>query len=280
MSSAQESAKNRTETAAFFEQRWGKAPRFGLVLGSGLGGLAPSDGERVPYTEVPHFPALSVAGHKGEVVFDRNQSLICLDGRLHCYEGVSLREVVFSVESLASWGVKLFILTNSAGAINVDLAPGDIMLISDHLNLMGESPLAGPLRGETGSRFVDLTDAYCRDLRKLALQSAEATGVPLKRGVYAAVRGPNYETPAEVRMLRALGADAVGMSTVPEVIALRWMGCRVLGLSCITNMAAGTLPTVLNHDDVLRRAAATGEHLSRLTRKIILSLLQEEPGNS
>jgi purine-nucleoside phosphorylase len=266
------------ETAEFLEQTWGPAPHVGLVLGSGLGGLAPSGGERLPFCRVPHYSPPSVTGHAGEVVLDRTSGLVCLSGRLHAYEGLPLAEVVFPVEALALWGVELFLLTNAAGGINVDLMPGDLMLIADHINLMGESPLAGPPLAELGGRFVDLGDAYCKKLRKLARRCAGEVGVPLKQGVYAALRGPNYETPAEIRMLRLLGADAVGMSTVPEVIALRRMRRRVLAFSCITNLAAGTLSTVLNHTDVLQCAEASQVHLGRLTGRVVESLRTQPEG--
>jgi purine-nucleoside phosphorylase len=256
----------------------------GLVLGSGLGAFADMLGEplKIPYSELPHVPDTTVPGHPGNLCFGNagRVPVACLQGRVHAYEGQPMERVVFGVRLLAELGCRAVLLTNAAGGIAERLEPGDLMLIVDHINLMGDNPLVGPA-DPVVERFVDLTNAYDRALGARAREAASAVGVELQQGVYAAMRGPSYETPSEVRMLRTLGADAVGMSTVPEVIALRQRGVRVAALSCVTNLAAGISPQPLEHAEVQRVASATRERFSRLLEHWLElvgeDLLSEEP---
>jgi len=233
-------------------------PKVGLVLGSGLGAFAKTleKPTAIPYREIPHFPVSTAIGHSGELVvgLSRGVPVAVMAGRVHFYEGYRMDQVVFPVRVLGRFGVKTLILTNAAGSVNVDFKPGELMLIRDHINLMGTNPMIGPNEEDLGLRFFDLTEAYDARLRELAEKSCAKAGVTVRKGVYLALSGPSYETPAEIRMLRTLGADAVGMSTVPEVIAARHMGIRVLGLSCITNMAAGVSERKLDHREVLEVA--------------------------
>jgi purine-nucleoside phosphorylase len=228
-------------------------PLVGLVLGSGLGGFADSllDKIEIPYSEVPYLLAPSVAGHAGRLCFGNigKAKALCLQGRVHLYEGHDEADVVFGCRLLAALGCRAVLLTNAAGGIREDLTPPSLMLITDHLNLTGRNPLSG-----AGHAFVDLTRTYDADLRAAAHLAARDAGITLREGVYAGVLGPSYETPAEIRMLRALGADAVGMSTVMEAIALRHAGVRVGAMSCITNLAAGLSGSVLSHSDVQEMA--------------------------
>jgi purine-nucleoside phosphorylase len=251
-------ATDQLAAAARHVRGLGPQPQVGVVLGSGLGAFADSliDAVRVGYDAVPHMPPVKVEGHAGNLVLGRlgDVSVACLQGRVHAYEGHELGSVVFGVRLLATLGCRAVLLTNAAGGINRHLAAGDLMLITDHLNLMGRNPLVGPpLPG--GARFPDLTAAYDPELRAAAHRAADSLGVRLADGVYAAMLGPSYETPAEIRMLERLGADAVGMSTVPEVIALRERGVRVGALSCITNLAAGIGARPLAHAEVEQTAA-------------------------
>jgi purine-nucleoside phosphorylase len=245
---------SRLGEAATFVQResGGGPPRLGLVLGSGLGALADEliGLQRLPYGSIPHHPTSSVQGHAGNLCLGElaGVRVACMQGRVHAYEGHALSRVVFGVRLLAELGCQAVLLSNAAGGIAERLQAGDLMLIEDHLNLMGDSPLKGP--SARGPRFPDMSQAYDPELRRLCEQAAQQAGVTLGRGVYAGLLGPSYETPAEIRMLRTLGADAVGMSTVPEVIALRQMGVRVAGVSCITNLAAGRSSEPLSHAEV------------------------------
>ncbi|HJR50941.1 MAG TPA: purine-nucleoside phosphorylase, partial [Gemmatimonadales bacterium] len=218
-------------------------PEIALVLGSGLGGFAQALAKptTIAYREIPHFPTSTALGHKGELVLGLSDGVpvAVMAGRVHLYEGYRADEVVFPVRVLARMGVKTLILTNAAGSVNVNYKPGELMVISDHINLMGVNPLVGPNDEQLGPRFFDMSEAYDPALREVAEKACSKAGVTVRHGVYVAVSGPSYETPAEIRAFRALGADAVGMSTVPEVIAARHMGVRVLAISCITNLAAG-----------------------------------------
>ena len=240
-------------SAAFIAARSPGRPRVGLVLGSGLGAFADelAGATRIPYAEIPEMPGSSVVGHAGNFCSGMlgSVAVACLQGRAHVYEGNSFARSVFGVRVLAELGCQVVLLTNAAGGIHSSFAPGDLMLLTDHLNLMGNNPLCGPNYGE-GPRFPDLTRAYDQRLLECARGVASASGIALREGVYAALLGPSYETPAEIRMLRTLGADAVGMSTVPEVIALRQLGVRVGALSCITNLAAGISELPLDHREV------------------------------
>ena len=250
------------------------APRVGLVLGSGLGSFAAKLKNRVaiPYEEIPHFPVPSgVVGHAGELVLGdvERTPVAVLSGRVHFYEGRPMSEVVFPARVLARLGVSAVVLTNAAGGIRRTFKPGDLMLISDHINAFGTNPLIGPNEDSLGPRFPDMSAVYDAALRKLAKQTARKLAVPLREGVYLGTTGPSYETPAEIRACRVIGADAVGMSTVPEAIALRHAGVRVLGISTITNMAAGILPQPLDHAEVLATTKRVGERFVRLLTALV-----------
>ena len=248
-------------------------PGTAVVLGSGLGGFASSldHATSIAYEDIPHWPASSVVGHEGRLVIGESggRPVAALSGRAHFYEGHDLRTVTFATRVLGVLGVKTLILTNAAGGINTAFAPGDLMAIDDHINLLGSSPLAGPNDARFGVRFPDLTHVYSARLRRIADEAAAAQGTTLRHGVYVACHGPAYETPAEVRYLRTIGADAVGMSTVPEAIVARHMGIEVLGISCITNFAAGVLPQPLNHDEVLETAQRVRETFITLQKGVI-----------
>jgi purine-nucleoside phosphorylase len=243
------------ETASHIRSRCGALPETAIVLGSGLGDFADrlTDAMSAAYAALPHWPAASVVGHSGRLVIGNlgSRRVAALAGRAHFYEGHHLSTVTFAVRVMGRLGVRQVILTNAAGGINTSFAQGALMLIDDHINLLGSNPLIGPNDDRFGVRFPDMSEVYSARLRRVADEAAAAAGVPVKHGVYVATPGPSYETPAEIRFFRAIGADAVGMSTVPEAIAARHMGLDVLGISCITNMAAGVLPGPLNHDEVL-----------------------------
>lgn len=249
---------------------------IGMILGSGLGGLAAEieNARSLSYSHIPHLPMSTVPGHDGKIVVGdwHGRRVVVLAGRIHRYEGHEPSLVAMPVQLLAAMGVHTVIVTNAAGAINADYQPGQLMLISDHLNLMGGNPLMGMNEDRIGPRFPDMTVAYDRDLRQRAHGLAKARGIVMQEGVYAGVLGPSYETPAEIRMLRALGADAVGMSTVPEVIAARHVGMRVLGMSCLTNMGAGMSGGLLDHDEVKVVAGAATQSMIDLIADIVASL--------
>jgi purine-nucleoside phosphorylase len=229
-----------------------------IVLGSGLGDFADrfQGASSIPYADIPNWPATTVIGHAGRLVVGehRGRGVIALSGRAHYYEGHSMKTVTFATRVLGMLGVKTLILTNAAGGINPELTPGTLMLISDHINLMGSNPLIGPNDDRFGQRFPDMTDLYSRRLRAVAREASTGLDVRLGEGVYVALHGPSYETPAEIRYLRTIGGDAVGMSTAPEAIVARHMGVEVLGISCITNAAAGVLPQPLDHNEVMEVA--------------------------
>jgi len=245
----------------------------GLVLGSGLGAFAQTMSEPfgVDYAAVPHWPAANIIGHAGKIVGGTvaNRRVLALSGRAHFYEGHDLRTVTFAVRVLSRLGVRKLILTNAAGGINTAFTQGALMVIDDHLNLLGSNPLVGPNDDRLGPRFPDMTEVYSKRLRSVADATAAAIGLPIQHGIYVAVHGPSYETPAEIRAFRTLGADAVGMSTVPEAIVARQMGMEVLGISCITNMAAGVLPQPLHHDEVMETAQRVRAEFSALLEGII-----------
>jgi len=245
-----------------------KAPRVGIILGSGLGSFADrlSGAVSVPYAELPHFPSSSVPGHAGRLVLGtlRGVPVVAMQGRVHGYEGYSQSQVAFPARVLCALGLRALVVTNAAGAINRALHPGDLMAITDHINLSGGSPLYGPNDDRLGPRFPDMSTTYDVGLLARLLECAQATKIDLRSGVYAILSGPSYETPAEIRMLRVLGADAVGMSTVPEVIAAAHMGVKVAGVSCITNLAAGISPKPLSHAEVAETAGRVTETFSRL----------------
>jgi purine-nucleoside phosphorylase len=251
-------------------QRTGGAapPTIGVVLGSGLGawGDTLNGLKKIPYGEIPNMPVSTVVGHAGNLCLGEAEGVrvACLQGRVHMYEGHEPERVVFGVRMLARLGCQAVLLTNAAGGIASGMTPGDLMLITDHLNLMGKNPLIGPNEGALGPRFPDMTTAYDKALGEAAREAAEAVSVRLHTGVYAGLLGPTYETPAEIRMLRGLGAHAVGMSTVPEVIALRHMSVPVAAVSCITNLAAGLSPDKLDHAEVEATANRTRERFTAL----------------
>jgi purine-nucleoside phosphorylase len=238
--------------------RLADVPRLAIVLGSGLGEYANhlQDGITVPYGDLPDWPASRIVGHEGRLVVGgvKGRLIAALSGRCHAYEGYDLKTVSFAVRAVGLLGVKTLILTNAAGGVNTGFSQGALMVIDDHINLLGGNPLVGANDDRFGPRFPDMTHVYSPRLRAIADEAARAGGVTLSHGVYAGLLGPSYETPAEIRYLRAIGADAVGMSTVPEAIAARHMGIEVLGISCITNMAAGVLPQPLDHAEVLETA--------------------------
>jgi purine-nucleoside phosphorylase len=256
------------QLANLVRRRADASPRVGLVLGSGLGSFADglTDIVKIPYQEIDGMPASSVVGHAGNLCFGKVQNVpvVCMQGRVHLYEGHSPTVVVTGVRLMARLGVQTVLITNAAGGVETTWAAGDLMLVTDHLNLTGSSPLTGHNDDAVGVRFPDMTRAYDVDVQSAARTVAKTLGIELREGIYAGLLGPTYETPAEVRMLRTLGAHAVGMSTVHEVIALRHMGVRVGALSCITNMAAGITNELLAHSDVETIAAARREDLKRL----------------
>ncbi len=258
------------ETISAVRARVAVTPKIGLVLGSGLGAFADSlsDLVKVPYAELPHLPASKVVGHAGNLCFGRVEDVpvIAMQGRVHLYEGHPIWQVVHGVRVMAKLGVSAVLVTNAAGGLEADWAPGDLMVVTDHLNLMGQHPLAGPNEDELGTRFPDMTSAYDPELRAMVEGVAREEKIALRHGVYAGLMGPSYETPAEIRMFKVLGAQAVGMSTVPEVIALRHMRTRVAALSCITNLAAGISKTPLDHKEVEETARARRADLERLLR--------------
>jgi purine-nucleoside phosphorylase len=266
---------DRIEQAAeSVRSRIGDAPPgVAIVLGSGLGEFASAlrDAVTCAYTEIPHWPASAVVGHAGQLVVGtlRGRRVAALSGRAHVYEGHDLRTVTFPTRVLGRLGITALILTNAAGGINLAFKPGTLMLIEDHINLMGSNPLVGPNDDRLGPRFPDMTEVYSQRLRGIADDAARAAGVTLARGVYAALHGPSYETPAEIRYLRTIGADAVGMSTVPEAIVARQMGLEVLGVSCITNPAAGVLPHPLVHDEVMAVARRVRAEFCALLEGIV-----------
>jgi purine-nucleoside phosphorylase len=265
------------EAVSAVEARAGGAiPEVAVVLGSGLGDFANrlTDAVSIPYSDLPHWPAARVIGHEGRLVIGAlgGKRVAALSGRAHFYEGHDLRTVTFATRVIGRLGVKVLILTNAAGGVNVALTPGMLMVMDDHINLLGSNPLVGPNEDRFGVRFPDMTEVYSKRLRVLADAVARSQGLRIGHGVYAALHGPSYETPAEIRFLRAIGADAVGMSTVPEAIVARQMGVDVLGISCITNAAAGVLPQPLNHAEVMEVAQRVKGAFAALLEGIIAGL--------
>lgn len=258
------------ETVAAVRARTSLRPRVGVVLGSGLGAFADSlrDLEKISYADIPHIPPPKVIGHAGNLCFGHvdDVPVVCMQGRVHLYEGHPVWQVVHGVRAMARLGVSCVLVTNAAGGLEAGWSAGDLMIVTDHLNLMYHHPLIGPNEEALGTRFPDMTNAYDAGLRKKLLGVAMAEKLPLREGVYAGLLGPSYETPAEIRMLRVLGAQAVGMSTVPEVIALRHMRVPVAALSCITNLAAGIGGGELDHSEVEATAKTRRADLQRLLR--------------
>ena len=248
-------------------------PAIGLVLGSGLGAFADELTERtdIPYADIPGWPHSTAVGHAGKLIIGKLGTLdvAVMAGRAHLYEGYGMQQVTYGVRVLQSIGVRSMVFTNAAGGINLALERGGLVLISDHINLQGANPLVGPNDDALGPRFPDMSEAYSRAYRETAKQVATELCIPIAEGVYAAMLGPSYETPAEIRYLRAIGADVVGMSTVPEVIVANHMGMKVLGISCVTNMAAGILPQKINHEEVLETGAMVRDTLVRFLKALL-----------
>ncbi|MGB7622764.1 MAG: purine-nucleoside phosphorylase [Terriglobia bacterium] len=262
----------------FLNQKSRVRPRIAIVLGSGLGAFGEQVANRqvIPYAEIPHFPRSTVQGHSGNLVLGEigKVPIAVMQGRVHYYEGYSMREVTFPTRVLARFGIQRLILTNAAGAINKRFKPGRLMIIEDHLNLQSTNPLLGPNEDRFGLRFFDLSDAYDKEMRKVASAAARKMTLTIHRGVYAGLTGPSYETPAEIRMLRTLGADAVGMSTVPEVIVANHMSVKCLGISCITNMAAGVVPQKVNHEEVMQTGERVKDDFIRFLQAIVPRLAE------
>lgn len=272
--------KKLTEATQAIRAKSNIQPEIGIILGSGLGSIAQKvqDAVTIPYTDIPHFYGTSVEGHAGKLILGKFHGVpaVFLQGRFHSYEGYQMSEVVFPTRTICALGIKTLVLTNASGGINTRYRPGDIMVINDHLNLMGDNPLKGPNIAELGPRFPDMTEAYHQGCIEIISESAKELQIEIKHGVYAALLGPTYETPAEVRMLRTLGADAVGMSTVPETIAANHLGVRVCGLSCISNLAAGLSPQKLTHDEVVDNSKLSIKNLDRLLESIIPKLVYKK----
>ncbi|AEV29777.1 purine nucleoside phosphorylase I, inosine and guanosine-specific [Sphaerochaeta pleomorpha str. Grapes] len=261
------------EAAQYIESKIGTDPvEIGMVLGSGLGDLAEviENPIYVAYSEIPYFPVSTVSGHKGRLVIGmlEGKKVLCMQGRFHYYEGYGMDEVVFPIQVMHTLGIDNLLLTNAAGCVNKEWKPGDLMLISDHIKIMGDNPLRGPNYEELGDRFFDMSNAYDKDLRQVARGCAKAMGLELREGVYQLFAGPSFETPSEVKFARLCGADAVGMSTVPEAIVASHMRMKVMGISCLTNMAAGILEQPLNHKEVLETGEKVKESFSLLVRSI------------
>lgn len=261
------------QASAFIEKKLKTRPQIGLILGSGLGVLAEEieDAITIPYSEVPKFPVSTVAGHKGQLVAGllKGKHVIAMQGRFHYYEGYSMQQVTFPVRVLKELGIETLVVTNAAGGVNENFKPGDLMVITDHINNMGDNPLIGKNDNRLGVRFPDMSNVYTKNLIRHAEASAEQIGLSIQKGVYVGNTGPVYETPAEVRMLRMLGGDAVGMSTVPEVIVAAHAGIDVLGVSCISNMAAGILDQPLTHEEVIETTEQVKESFLQFVKKVI-----------
>ncbi|MDF2722099.1 MAG: punA [Paenibacillus sp.] len=274
---AQLSTEQRiAEAVQFIQDEIPYMPEVGLILGSGLGVLAQAmeDVTVIHYEEIPHFPVSTVEGHAGQLLVGTigGKKAVMMNGRFHMYEGYEVASVTFPVRVMKELGVKSLLVTNAAGGVNTSYTPGQLMLIRDHINFMFRNPLIGRNEPKLGVRFPDMSEAYSAKLRAVALQAAERVGVTLVEGVYAGVLGPSFETPAEIRMLRTIGADAVGMSTVPEVIVARHAGIEVLGISCITNMASGILDQPLTHAEVIETADRVKDRFVELVSAIIPNL--------
>lgn len=276
----------RIESATdYIKSRIGGTPSMGLILGSGLGDFAHSLDEKIviPFGEIPGFPLPTVEGHAGSLVVGRHQGrlLVALSGRVHYYEGQSQQVITIPVRVMARLGVKTILLTNAAGGVNLNFSQGALMLISDHINYSGQNPLIGSNLESFGPRFPDMSDIYSRTMRDKLKKEARREGIDLEEGVYVMYSGPNYETPAEIRMMRGFGADAVGMSTVPEALVACHAGLNVLGISCITNMAAGVLDQPLDHAEVVATAARVKDRFIRLLSLAIrLFADQDDPAIS
>lgn len=254
-------------------------PLVAIVLGSGLGGFADelTDAVRISYNDIPHFGRSTAVGHAGQLVLGNigEWPVVIMQGRIHLYEGYPVQKVVFPMRVFARMGVRAAILTNAAGGINLDYGQGRLVVIKDHINLQGQNPLVGQEDLRFGLRFIDMTEAYAKSYRQMTLEAGKRLGMDLAEGVYLALLGPSYETPAEIRFLRTIGADLVGMSTVPEVIVARQMGIKVLAISCVTNMAAGTTDALINHEEVLEIGRRIAGQFKALLRDVVPVIAQD-----
>ena len=264
------------QSVCSIKQKYPQDVSIGIILGSGLGTFAEilTNKTEISYKDIAHFPLSTVQGHAGKMVLGEieGKKLAVMSGRFHFYEGYNMQQVVYPIRTLGKLGIKTLIVTNAAGGINKSFVPGDLMVIDDHINLLGTNPLIGRNLDDFGLRFPDMSTAYTPHLKEKAFAAAEKKQIALKRGVYVATTGPSYETPSEIKMMRILGADAVGMSTVPEVIVARHMGMEILGISCITNMAAGILNQPLTHQEVFETAEKTKNKFVSLLQEIVKSL--------
>ncbi len=254
-------------------------PKIGLVLGSGLGAFADelSEATRVPYAQIPAFPRSTAVGHAGQMVIGKAGGIpvAAMQGRVHLYEGYSTKEVAFPMRAFGRMGIRAAVLTNAAGGINLEYKQGALVILTDHINLQGQNPLVGPNDDRFGPRFPDMTQAYWKPYRAIALEAARKLGKTVYQGVYAGLLGPSYETPGEIRYLRAIGADLVGMSTISEVVAARHMGIRILAISCVTNMAAGILDQVINHEEVLETGERVKGNFVALLRAVLPEIAKD-----
>lgn len=262
------------ESADFIRERTDKMPSLGVILGSGLGSLVDIMEEKtvIPYPEIPNFPQSSVAGHAGNLVIGRigKEIIIAMQGRFHFYEGFTMKEVTYPIYVMKLLGVKNLIVTNACGGINRAFVPGDLMLLTDYINMLGNNPLIGENDERLGVRFPDMSEAYSLELLAKAEETAKTLGIAYQKGVYAIFSGPCYETAAEIRAYERLGADAIGMSTVPETIVANYLGMKVLGIACITNMATGIAKTKHSHEEVMRIAGESSEKLCSWVRQLLL----------
>ncbi|QPA29931.1 purine-nucleoside phosphorylase [Thermaerobacillus caldiproteolyticus] len=267
------------KAATYLQEKFPTPPQIGLILGSGLGVLAEEIEQaiKIPYEQIPEFPVSTVEGHAGQLVYGQLQgaTVVAMQGRFHYYEGYSFDKVTFPVRVMKALGVEQLIVTNAAGGVNERFQPGDLMIITDHINNMGSNPLIGPNDPDLGVRFPDMTEAYSKRLRQLAKDVADRLNIRVQEGVYVANTGPSYETPAEIRMIRTIGGDAVGMSTVPEVIVARHAQMEVLGISCISNMAAGILDQPLTHDEVIETTEKVKADFLRLIKAIVAEMAKK-----
>lgn len=265
--------KKLEDTVRFIKSKTRQVPRIGIILGSGLGVLASEIKNRtsIPYDEIPHFPVSTVQGHAGQMVLGslEGNEVAAMQGRFHYYEGYSPKEVVYPVWVMKKLGIEMLIVTNAAGGVNLEFSAGDLVIIKDHINLTGTNPLIGPNIDELGPRFPDMSEAYDASLRELAAKIGQKNGINVKEGIYGQLTGPNYETPAEIRYLRTVGIDQVGMSSAWEVITANHCGIKVLGISCITNMAAGVLPQKLSHEEVMETADRVRDQFVTLVKGIL-----------
>lgn len=265
--------KKLDKTVDYIMDKIDYIPEIAIILGSGLGKLADfiEDKIEIPYEDIPKFPQTTVVGHEGKLIFGNlnGRRVVAMKGRFHYYEGNDMDKVVYPIRVFKRMGIENIIVTNAAGGVNTSFVPGDLMLITDHISLFCENPLRGENFDELGPRFPDMSQAYDKALQKIALDTANSLGIDLKTGIYSYCKGPSFESPAEIRAVRSLGADAVGMSTVPEVITARHMGVRVLGISCITNMASGILNQPLNHEEVIETGKLVEKKFSDLVSGIV-----------